>query len=248
LWRSRASSRTGARASSAWPSRPSQSEEGTFQWLPWLQQAGGYVDRLDSPEARAALQIWVDLVNKGYASKDVLTMRQYEATSTFMAGNAAMVVSGPWELPRISKEVKFDWAVALLPVKDDRNTRASALGEAMFTVMKGAPNREGALKVVEFMYTDGVLATAWSNGRLPPRSDVKVENPVWPQAYGVFAEQMKYARVRGPHPNWPELSRPIQVAIQEAISGKASPEEALKKAAASVQPILNRTPLPPPTQ
>jgi len=72
-----------------------QTEEGTFQWLSWLQQAGGAVDRLASAEARAALQIWVDFVRNGQASRAVLTMRQFEATSTFMAGNAAMVVGGP---------------------------------------------------------------------------------------------------------------------------------------------------------
>jgi len=34
--------------------------------------------------------------------------------------------------------VRFDWGVTTLPVKDDVNIRASALGEAMFAVMKGA--------------------------------------------------------------------------------------------------------------
>ncbi|MBI3709931.1 MAG: extracellular solute-binding protein, partial [Proteobacteria bacterium] len=37
-------------------------EEGTFQWLPILHQAGGSLDKLDSPEARTALQFWVDMV------------------------------------------------------------------------------------------------------------------------------------------------------------------------------------------
>lgn len=221
-----------------------QTEEGTFQWLPWLQQAGGAVDRLGEAPAREALQVWVDFVKNGHASRDVLTMRQFEATSTFMAGNAAMVVGGPWELPRLQNEAKFDWAVATLPVKDDRNIRASALGEAMFAVMKGARNRELAFRVCEHFQTDEVLASAWPSGRLPPRSDVRVDATRWPEAFAVFSEQMQFARVRGPHPNWPEISRPIQIAIQEAVSGRSTAEEALRRAAAAVAPIFARTPLP----
>ncbi len=34
-----------------------QAEEGVFQWLPFLWQAGGAIDKLDQPEAAAALQV-----------------------------------------------------------------------------------------------------------------------------------------------------------------------------------------------
>ena len=30
-------------------------------------------------------------------------------------------MGGPWELPRMQKEAKFDWRLALLPVKDGKN-------------------------------------------------------------------------------------------------------------------------------
>ena len=220
-----------------------QSEEGTFQWLPWLQQAGGAIARLDSPEAAAALQIWVDFVTKGHASRDVVTMRQYEATNTFIAGNAAMVVGGPWELPRVQSEAKFKWSVALLPVKDDRNIRASALGDFMLSIPKGAKNGADAFKVIEHMVSDEVLAGAWATGRMPVRPGLPIPDLPYKDAYAVFAEQMKYARVRGPHPRWPELSRPIQTAIQEALTGRASATDALSRAAKTLQPILAQMPL-----
>jgi len=72
-----------------------QAEEGVFQWLPFLYQAGGSIDHLDSPEAAESLQLLVDFVKSGVASKDVINERQYEVTNTFMAGNAAMVLCGP---------------------------------------------------------------------------------------------------------------------------------------------------------
>jgi len=221
-----------------------QSEEGTFQWLPWLQQAGGSVADLDSPEAAAALQVWADLVADGHASQDVLTMRQYEATNTFIAGNTAMVISGPWELPRVSEEARFDWQVGLLPVKDDVGIQASALGGFVFAIPAGSDNVEEAFAVIEYMQSDEVLQNAWDIGRLPPRPSVVIEDPAYAQAYDAFQEQMQFARVRGPHPQWPEISRHIQTAIQEAVAGQSTPEEALAKAAEQVDPMLEEIPLP----
>jgi multiple sugar transport system substrate-binding protein len=222
-----------------------QSEEGTFQFLPWLYQAGGSPDKLDSPEARAALQLWVDLVQKGHASRDVVTMRQYEATNTFIAGNAAMVVGGPWELPRVEKDAKFKWGVAVLPVKDDKKISASSLGDYMLTIPRGARNKAEAFKVIEYMQSDEVMATAWDSGRMPPRSGVKANSNKYPEALAAFERQMRHAYVRGPHPQWPEISRPIQLAIQEALTGKAPVADALKKASTAVAPIFAKTPLPP---
>jgi multiple sugar transport system substrate-binding protein len=88
-----------------------------------------------------------------------------------------------------------------------------------------------------------VLNNGWKTGRLAPRSDVVVQNPLWPQAYATYREEMQYARARGPHPQWPDISRPIQVAIQEALTGARSAADALKDAAAKVKPILAKTPL-----
>lgn len=219
-----------------------QTEEGTFQFLPWLQQAGASVATLDSPGAVEALTFWTTLVNRGFSSRDVVTMRQYEVANTFMSGNAAMVVTGPWDLPRIAQGSRHRWAVALLPVHQDRNIRVSALGDFLFCVPRGARNRAGALRVLDHMLSDETLAQAWQGGRLPPRPGL-IRNAEHPEALAVFEEQMQFARMRGPHTRWPEISRPIQVAIQEAITGRATPQAALQRAAQQVNAILAREPL-----
>ncbi len=54
-----------------------QAEEGVFQWLPFLWQAGGSIDKLDQPEATAALQYITDMVLHDIASKDVINESQY---------------------------------------------------------------------------------------------------------------------------------------------------------------------------
>jgi multiple sugar transport system substrate-binding protein len=220
-----------------------QNEEGPFQWLPFLHQAGGSIDKLDRPEAAEALTLWVDLVKRGIVSRDVINQRQYEVANTFMAGNAAMVLGGPWELPRMQTEAKFDWRLALLPVKDRVDIRASSLGGYDFVIPKGAREVDGAFRFIEFTSRPEVLNEAWKAGRLAPRTDVVLAAPSWPQAYAIFREQLQSARPRGPHPQWPDISRAIQSAIQEALTGTKPADVALKEAARKIAPILAKTPL-----
>ena len=196
-----------------------QAEEGVFQWLPFLWQAGGSIDKLDQPEAAAALQYVADMVQQDIASKDVINQSQYEVTNTFMAGNTAIIQGGPWELPRMSKTAKFEWRLAPLPVKDDKQIKADCLGGYDFVMPKGAGQVDGAFRFIEFMSNPEVLNEGWKSGRIAPREDVVVQDPLWPQAYATYRGEMAYARPRGPHPQWPDISRPMQIAIQQAITG-----------------------------
>jgi len=151
-------------------------------------------------------------------------------------------VGGPWELPRIQKDVKFDWRVTTLPVKEGKNIAASSLGGFHFAIPKGAKEIDGAFKAIEFMSRPTFFQEGWKSGLMAPRADSEVKDPLWPKAYAVFREQVKFAIQRGPHPDWPEISRPIQVAIQESLTGAKPPAQAMKDAAAKVNPILAKTP------
>ena len=167
-----------------------------------------------------------------------------EGWANILAGQSGMAVGGPWELPRIRREGKFEWRVAVLPVKDGVNIKASSLGGFHFAIPKGAKEVDGAFQVIEAMSDPALFREGWNtSGLLAPRGDIEVADPAWPQAYAVFREQMKTAIQRGPHPQWSQLSRPIQIAIQEALTGTKPAAEALKDAAAKIKPILARTPL-----
>jgi multiple sugar transport system substrate-binding protein len=221
-----------------------QSEQSTFQFLPWLWQAGGSIDKLDQPEATAALQFWTELVSRGFVSRDVINQQQSEVISTFLAQNTAFAVGGPWELPRFATEAKFKWRVAPLPVKDDKKIQASSLGGFHFAIPKGAKEVDGAFMVIEQMLDASIFPQGWNTGGiLAPRSDIEIPNPNWPQAYVVFRTQMLSATQRGPHPQWSSLSKPLQQAIQEALTGTAPPAQALATAAAKIKPVLAKTPL-----
>lgn len=212
-------------------------EEGTFQFLPWVQMTGGDFNKLNTPGAAKALNLWKRILDEKLASPDTLIRSQFDSTATFNAGNAAMAISGPWELPRMSKEAKFDYRAALLPVPEAGATRASALGEGDNVILANTDQPEEAFKFVEFLY--GNMNRVWNEFGYLPAANVKVDDPKYGPIYAVFAESMKYARNRGPNPDWPKISKAIQTAIQSTLTGQATAEDALQTAQGQVESILN---------
>jgi len=215
------------------------SEEGTFQWLPFLQQNGGDIYHLDSPEAIEALQLWVDWYNKGYISKEVVNMDQWSGVRPqFQNEQAAMMINGPWCVKPIRDEVPdLNWKVATLP---GRKKQASAMGGVDFGIIKGAKNADAAWEFITWLYKPENIAEFWHKfGSLPIMPEVAKNAPYWKggPVFEVFLEQMKYAAPRGPHPKWPQISTAIYTAIQEALTGVKTPEKALKDAAKRVKEI-----------
>ncbi|RYH04423.1 sugar ABC transporter substrate-binding protein [Salipiger sp. IMCC34102] len=212
-------------------------EEGTFQFLPWVQMTGGDYDNIATPGAERALTLWKAFIDERLASPDTLIRGQWDSTGTFNAGNAAMSISGPWEIPRMSEEAQFDWRVALLPVPDTEAERASALGEGDNVILANTDEPEAAFAFLEFLYDN--MDRVWNEFGYLPASEVEVVDPKFPEAYAVFEESMQYARNRGPSPDWPQISKAVQTAIQSALTGQATPADALAEAQETISDVVN---------
>lgn len=216
------------------------SEEGTFQFLPWAQMAGASYENINTEGAVKALDIWKTIIDEKLASPDTLTRSQWDSTGTFNSGNAAMAISGPWELDRMVAEAKFDWGVALLPVPEEGAERSSAMGDFNWAIFANTEHPEEAFKVLEyFVSQDDRMFKDF--GQLPPRSDITIPETGEPKkdaALKVFVEQLKYAKPRGPHPEWPKISKAIQNAIQAALTGQMTSKEALDQAAEKIKAVL----------
>lgn len=217
------------------------SEEGTFQFLPWAQMGGGSFDNINTDGAAEALDLWKSLFDEGLTSPDTLTRGQWDSTGTFNGGNAAMAISGPWELKRMAEDATFDWGVTLLPVREEGGPRASALGDFNLAIFANTENPDAAFQFLE--YYDSQAERIWPEfTRMPskkgvelaPTGDDKID-----AAAPVFVEQLQYARNRGPHPEWPRISKAIQDGFQAALTGQAESKAALDQAAENIDRLLN---------
>lgn len=73
--------------------------EGTWQFLPFMWSNGGDEKDIATPETEEALSLWKGLVDDGSMSKSVVNWTQADVNDQFMAGKAAMMINGPWQIP-----------------------------------------------------------------------------------------------------------------------------------------------------
>jgi multiple sugar transport system substrate-binding protein len=219
-----------------------RSEEGTFQFLPFLWQAGADLDTLDSPQAREALTLWVDLVQDGHMSEGILGWIQEDVKEQFIAGRAAMMVNGSWQVGRLREEAaEMNWNVVTLP--EGPGGGASILGGENYAVTADAENPEAAWNVIQRLVEEDVFMEYMKEERLPSRAD-HADDPYFQDdpVLAVFTEQLLVARPRAYGPHYPEMSDQIQEMFHAAISGERDVDAAVSVAAERISELLEAEP------
>lgn len=214
-----------------------QSEQGTFQFLPWMYSTNTYLTSFDYTGGTKAFQLIADLVKEGSLSKECINWSQNDVAKKFISGKLAMMENGPWVFPAIEEaNVNFKWNVAKLPI--DKNYSVILGGEDV-AVIKGK-NVDGAMSFIRFMGSpENVKKTILTYGSIPPRRDVAMQ-PEWSQnpKWNVFMEQMDYATLRLQNVRWPTISDTISEQLSDVIVGTTTPNEATKKLRDAIQAIL----------
>ncbi len=215
-----------------------KSEEGTFQWLPFLWMTGEDLPTLDSDGGRAALQLWVDMVQAGSMSPGILGWTQGDVLGQFQNGKAAMMVNGPWQIPTLrSENPDLDWGVATLP---EQKQGASILGGENTAIVKATQNLDAAWTLLTWRQEpDNLLAYLVEAGKLPSNADLaQNEAFVGDPVIKVFMDQLAVAKPRNYGPKYPEISNAVQEMLQAAISGQKAVDAAVTEAATKITPLL----------
>ncbi|MEU2739696.1 sugar ABC transporter substrate-binding protein [Streptomyces sp. NPDC007095] len=209
--------------------------EGSWQFLPFLWSNGGDEKQLDTPQAAQALQLWVDLVKSGSMSKSVLNWTQADVHDQFVAGRTAMMINGPWRIPALDKDKNLHWGVAPIPVPRTGQTPVTPLGGEVWTVPQSASRarQEKAAQVLACLNdSSNMLALAKQHFTVPSRSAVAAQYAEQVPSMGAFVKSVEAARARTSElgVKWPKAATGIYTAIQSALTGEQTPEEALRHA------------------
>ncbi|GAA0994114.1 sugar ABC transporter substrate-binding protein [Subtercola frigoramans] len=209
--------------------------EGTWQFLPFMWTNGGDEKDIATPQTAQALQLLVDMVDNGSASKSVVNWSQNDVLDQFTAGKTAMMVNGPWQFPALAKFTNLHWASVPIPGKLATDKPVAPLGGETFNV-PNTGNKDTmatAGKIVACINSDENQATiAKSAGLIPSTLTVATkavaENPL----LASFATTVATARARTGElgADWPAAATRIYTAEQLALTGKATPTDALAQA------------------
>jgi multiple sugar transport system substrate-binding protein len=191
------------------------------------------------------LEFWVDLVNSGYASRSVVTWSQGDVNDQFIAGNAAMMQNGVWNLPTLDA-AGINYNVVPIPMPEGGAAPGPMGGEVLALPLNGDEARmQAAASVINCLLTEESERT-WAdlNGYIPSRQSVAEQvaedNPM--MASFVDAAAAERARTGPPAnlgPNYSKVSQPLWNAIQAALTGAKTAQQALTDAQQEAESALN---------
>jgi multiple sugar transport system substrate-binding protein len=208
--------------------------EGAWQFLPPMWTNGGDETDLKSPQVAEALQLWKDLVDDGSASKSVVNWKQSDVNDQFIAGKAAMMLNGPWQIPALTK-AKMDFGVVPFPVNKSGQTSVAPLGGEAWTVPLTGDDAKmkKAAELVQCMNSDdNQMLRAKEGGVVPTKLALAADFKKQVPSMAAFADAVADARARTGKlgSKWPDTAKTIYTGVQLVLTGQSAPSEAMAKA------------------
>jgi multiple sugar transport system substrate-binding protein len=197
----------------------------------------------NSPEAVAVLQWMVDGLKSGLVNPASTTYGEEDIRNTMSAGKAAFGINWTYMLDLANNPDESTVAgqiqMALMPVfqagKDAGIVSSTNNGSMGFAVSAGSEHADAAFQFIEYLTSKDVqkryaahVTPLWTSLASDP--ELLAAQPV---LLDMFAKQWPYAHVRPKVPYYLEMSQALQVAIQEALTGAKTPQQALDEAVAT---------------
>ncbi len=201
----------------------------------------------NSQEGVEVLQWMVDMVDEGIVNPSSIAAVEEDVRNVFSQGQAAFATNWNYmySLTQDPEEsqVVGEVGMALMPAFEKGVEQgilsATNDGSMGYAVTAGSEHPDEAWAFIEFL-TSEPIQIEFSAHQLPiwvsafENEELIERNPV---TTPMFAEQFPWSHVRPKVPYYNEASRIVQVAIQEALTKAATPQEALDNAVAQILEI-----------
>ena len=143
---------------------------------PWgAQEMNDIEDKLmlDTPEAAAAVQFWVDLITVDKSAPTPADSQAFEQ-GAFIAGRVAMHKVASWSTPTLKEFASFNWDVAAWPKATTRGCGAFGSG---FSITRDSKHVEAAWQYMSAYLSKEGMEEMWGrSGRGSPAREAAYES------------------------------------------------------------------------
>ncbi|MDI9949476.1 ABC transporter substrate-binding protein [Rhodococcus sp. IEGM 1305] len=198
----------------------------------------GKTPTVDSPEARAGLQVLVDNFKNGDIPAQDTTFKEPESQKAFEDGKALFLRNWPYVYGTADKDssaVKGKFAVAPLPGKD--GIGASTLGGYNAAISAYSENKATARDFLTFLQGEQAQRII-ALGSLPPVRAALYDDPEIIAAYPFMPTlkvSIENAVPRPVTPFYPAVSKAVQDNAYAAIKGEKSVDQAITDMQSGIQ-------------
>lgn len=198
---------------------------------------------LDRPEAIAAVEFLRETIAKDISPPGVTTYAEEETRLLFQNGKAAFLRNWPYVYSLAADSAiagKYSIKPMVHAVGQDSGATLGGWGLGISTSTK---HPEAAWQVIEFLSSEAsqrefILATGFVPSRVALFNDPEIvaKYSYYPQ----LLEVVQSSALRPPIPQYAQASDILQRYLSAAITGKMTPEQAMKTAANETRNLLKR--------
>lgn len=240
-----------------------QAEAAIVDYVLLVEGMGGKVfDENGAPvfndEAGVATLTWmVESVENNISNPSSIAALEEDVRSVFSQGDAAFALNWPYmyELSQFNEEesaINGSVGLGLIPVFEagqaaglDTVTTNGSMG---FSIAANSANADAAWDYLEYLTSKDIqmeyaahLPPIWESAYEAPDLDtLKSLSPVNEVLVPAFSEQYPAAAMRPRLTYYTDASTILQLALQQALTGQKTPQEALDDAAAEINEIANK--------
>ncbi len=222
---------------------------GTSGWsvLPWIWSAGGSLTNrqltratgfLNSPASVGGVKLLVDLHRNG-AARFGNVDGGVQTSDGLAQGKFATILDGPWMFPIFQGQYPdFRLRTALVPRGGGGSI--SVVGGEDIVMTRSSRHKAAAADFIRFMLSRFAQLEMAKVGQMTIRKDLTRQMVRIRPYYGIFLQQLKTARARTPHPQWPKIDQTLENYVAKAMKGELTVQQALTQAAREIDRLLAR--------
>jgi multiple sugar transport system substrate-binding protein len=214
-------------------------EPSLIRLTPFIWQNGGELVNnpiatrllVDSPEAREAIQWFVDLRLKHHVVPDVTSEQAEASEDRFANGRLGMYLDSRRVTPTFRTITAFDWDVAPLPTG---KFPATILHADAYCLTSATQDKDAAWKFIEFANSAEGQKIIAATGRTVPSLKSVAESSAFldpeakPKSSRVFLDAIPVLRALPVLKNWVDIEETAGAELERAFYGTASVDEVIK--------------------
>ncbi|HEY2042391.1 MAG TPA: extracellular solute-binding protein [Jatrophihabitans sp.] len=216
---------------------------------PWIWSAGGEVTSpdlskatgyLNSPSSVAGVQMLVDLYKSGAIPNLIIGNKGAIQTSDGLPkAKYANILDGPW-MQAIWQGQYPKFAPVYSQVPAGPGGSISVVGGEDINMTTASKHQAAALKFIQFTQTADYQIAMAKTGQMSVVKSLDSQEAATVPAFAPYIKQLQTARPRPSVPEAPAIDTALQNELTKAFQGSESVQDALTKAAATIDGLLTK--------
>ena len=192
----------------------------------------------DSPAGIKALTLYKTMIDEGLTEPAPTNYTREDVQNLFKQGRVGMMITAPFLIGQIAKEAPtLQYGIAPVPKGTTTSTYAVTDSVIMF---KNSKVKQSAWKFLDYLFTKEPRVQFNKNEGFLPTTKAAAADPYFAddKRLQVFISLLPTAHFAPTITGWEDVAKAVSDAVQSVYLGKASPQAALKRAAARANQAL----------